>query len=141
MKYPTIARDFVAAASTCQEPVKLNMALKLPSGIRPDISDFLLKYSAIWNFKYQRHLLDTEVKNIIGQKIGRMVSCYQGNKPKHQCQTSMQNMDMILNTKTANIVLYEYKRLSLNLMTSNLVRIPCLKSLQIKHEIMYRTSF
>lgn len=42
--------DFVDAASTCQEPVKLNMALKLPSGVDPDIPDWLLKYSAIWNF-------------------------------------------------------------------------------------------
>lgn len=50
MMYPTIARDFVAAASICQEPVKLNIALKLPSGMLPDTPDFLLKYSAIWNF-------------------------------------------------------------------------------------------
>lgn len=50
MKYPTMESDFVDAASTCQEPVKLNMALKLPSGVDPDIPDWSLKYSAIWNF-------------------------------------------------------------------------------------------
>lgn len=54
MKFPTMARDFVAAASACQQPVKLNMALKLPSGMFPDIPDFSLKYPAIWNFKHQR---------------------------------------------------------------------------------------
>ena len=48
MKYPTIARDFVDAASACQLPLKLNMALKLPSGIAPDKSDFWLKYADIW---------------------------------------------------------------------------------------------
>ena len=49
MQYPSMARDFVAPSSTCQEPVKLNMELKLPSGILPDMPDFSLKYSAIWN--------------------------------------------------------------------------------------------
>lgn len=47
MKWPTIARDFVAAASTCQLPVKLNMPLKLPSGICPDIPDASLNLPAI----------------------------------------------------------------------------------------------
>lgn len=57
IKYPTIASDFVAAASTCQEPLKLNMASKLPSGMLPDIPDFWLKYSAIWKLKYQCNTL------------------------------------------------------------------------------------
>ena len=47
MKYPIKARDLVAAASTIQEPVKLNMELKLPSGICPLMPDLSLKYFAI----------------------------------------------------------------------------------------------
>ncbi|OMO89701.1 hypothetical protein COLO4_19633 [Corchorus olitorius] len=42
-----MAKDFVAAASTSREPVKLNMALKFQSGARPDIPDFSLKYPDI----------------------------------------------------------------------------------------------
>lgn len=59
MTEPIIARDFVVAASSWQEPVKLNMALKLPSGTSPDISDFSLKYIAIWNYKSR--IRDTKV--------------------------------------------------------------------------------
>jgi hypothetical protein len=86
MKYPTIARDFVAAASTCQEPVKLNMALKLPNGMHSDTPDFLLKYSAIWNFKCQRHPLNID-------KLKHKELCYviRRNNPKHQCKHDSQH--------------------------------------------------
>lgn len=118
MKYPTIARDFVAAASTCQEPVKLNMALKLPSGMHPDTPDFSLKYSAIWNFKYQRHPLKTD-------KLKHKEWCYviRRNNPKHQCKHDVQHTKkkMIVNTETANIVLLFWGS---TFMTKNLVTTP-----------------
>lgn len=105
MKYPTIARDFVAAASTCQEPVKLNMALKLPSGMHPDTPDFSLKYSAIWNFKYQRHPLKTD-------KLKHKEWCYviRRNNPKHQCKhdvqhTKKKNDSQYRNSKYSSFIL------------------------------------
>lgn len=55
--YPVIARDFVAAASSCQDPVKLNMALKLPSGTDPEIFALSLKYFAICKLKAECTLL------------------------------------------------------------------------------------
>lgn len=80
MNFPTIASDFVAAASTCQEPVKLNMALKLPSGMCPDIPDFSLKYPAIWNFKHQWPLLEILISEYDKKSTkSRIIHCNQEN--------------------------------------------------------------
>lgn len=59
MKVPTMARDLVAAASTTHEPVKLNMELKLPSGICPVMPDLSLKCFAIWKIQSSNKVTET----------------------------------------------------------------------------------